>query len=170
MSQKQSSRKFHWQLLFPRRQLQSYAKKKRFWQAFTLWLIKLNLFSSFRLDMTRRYFIMWHNIFNENENEAVEAHILRHRDSKTKSHNIEFPKPKNRDIKIWGQKHHETKTWNLESRCRGFLFLESWCRGFLSSEKTPWNHDVMAYLSLFSMSWWFSPRISMSQFFSFGIS
>ena len=75
--------------------------------------------------MTRRYFIMWYNIFNENENEAVEAHILRHGDSKTKNQNIEFPRPKNRDIKIWGQKHHETKTWNLESRCRGFLFLES---------------------------------------------
>ena len=28
--------------------------------------------------------IMWHNRFSENENEAVEAHIPRHRDSKTK--------------------------------------------------------------------------------------
>ena len=37
----------------------------------------------------------------------------------------------------------------LESRCRGFLVLESRCRGFLSSEKTPWNHDVVAYLSAF---------------------
>ena len=37
----------------------------------------------------------------------------------------------------------------LESRCRGFLVLESRCRGFLSSEKTPWNHDVVAYLSPF---------------------
>ena len=33
----------------------------------------------------------------------------------------------------------------LESRCRGFLVLESRCRGFLSSEKTPWNHDVVTY-------------------------
>ena len=37
----------------------------------------------------------------------------------------------------------------LESRCRGFLVLESRYRGFLSCEKTPWNHDVMAYLSPF---------------------
>ena len=37
----------------------------------------------------------------------------------------------------------------LEYRCRGFLVLESRFRGFLSSEKTPWNHDVMAYLSSF---------------------
>ena len=46
--------------------------------------------------------IMWHNRFSENENEAVEAHIPRHRDSKaekprhgdskTKSHDIEFPR------------------------------------------------------------------------------
>ena len=28
--------------------------------------------------------IMWHNRFTENENEAVEAHIPRHRDSKAK--------------------------------------------------------------------------------------
>ena len=33
----------------------------------------------------------------------------------------------------------------LESWCRGFLVLESRCCGFLSSEKTPWNHDVVAY-------------------------
>ena len=38
---------------------------------------------------------------------------------------------------------------STETRCRGFFILESWCRGFLSSEKIPWNHDVMAYLSLF---------------------
>ena len=36
----------------------------------------------------------------------------------------------------------------LESRCRGFLVLESRCRGFLSPEKTPWNNDFVAYLSL----------------------
>ena len=37
----------------------------------------------------------------------------------------------------------------LESQCLGFLVLESRCRDFLSSEKTPWNHDVVAYLSPF---------------------
>ena len=49
---------------------------------------------------------------------------------------------------------NSTGTWcrgflALESRCCGFLVLESRCRGFLSSEKTPWNHDVVAYLSPF---------------------
>ena len=34
--------------------------------------------------------IMWHNRFNEKESEAVEAHIPRRRDSKTK-------KPRHRD-------------------------------------------------------------------------
>ena len=33
------------------------------------------------------------------------------------------------------------------TRCRGFLVLEYRCRGFLSFKKTPWNHDVVAYLS-----------------------
>ena len=37
----------------------------------------------------------------------------------------------------------------LESQCLGFLVLESRCCDFLSSEKTPWNHDVVAYLSPF---------------------
>ena len=35
------------------------------------------------------------------------------------------------------------------TRCPGFLVLESRCRGFLSPEKTPWNHNVVAYLSSF---------------------
>ena len=51
-----------------------------------------------------------------------------------------------------GQNSTETRCRGflvLESRCRGFLVLESRCRGFLSSEKTPWNHDVVAYLSPF---------------------
>ena len=36
--------------------------------------------------------IMWHNRFSENENEAVEAHIPRHRDSKTKNPRNQVPK------------------------------------------------------------------------------
>ena len=69
--------------------------------------------------------IIWYNRFSENENEAVEAHIPRHRDSKTKkprhretetinpryrdsktffqrrkSHDIEIPIPKNHDIEF----------------------------------------------------------------------
>ena len=31
----------------------------------------------------------------------------------------------------------------LESRCRVFSALESRCRGFSSSEKMPWNHDIV---------------------------
>ena len=58
----------------------------------------------------------------------------------------------------------------LESRCRGFLVLESRCRSFLSSEKMSQNHDVVAYLSHFSMSWCFGLGISMSRFFGLRIS
>ena len=39
--------------------------------------------------------------------------------------------------------------FGLGTRYRGFLVLESRCCGFLSCEKTPWNHDVVAYLSPF---------------------
>ena len=45
--------------------------------------------------------IMWHNRFNESENETVEAHILRHRYSKTK-------KPRHRDSKAKKTRHRET--------------------------------------------------------------
>ena len=47
--------------------------------------------------------IMWHNRFSENENEAVEAHIPRHRDSKTK-------KPRHRDSKAEKPRHGDSKT------------------------------------------------------------
>ena len=49
--------------------------------------------------------IMWHNRFNESENETVEAHILRHRHSKTK-------KPRHRDSKAKKTRHRETETIN----------------------------------------------------------
>ena len=42
--------------------------------------------------------IMWHNRFSENENEAVEAHIPRHRDSKTK-------KPRHRETETINPRH-----------------------------------------------------------------
>ena len=44
-----------------------------------------------------------HNRFSENENEAVEAHIQRHRDSKTK-------KPRHRDSKAAKPRHRDSKT------------------------------------------------------------
>ena len=47
--------------------------------------------------------IMWHNRFSENENEAVEAHMPRHRDSKTK-------KPRHRDSKAEKPRHGDSKT------------------------------------------------------------
>ena len=53
--------------------------------------------------------IMWHNRFSENENEAVEAHIPRHRDSKTK-------KPRHRDSKAKKPRHRETETINPRHR------------------------------------------------------
>ena len=53
--------------------------------------------------------IMWHNRFSENENEAVEAHIPRHRDSKTK-------KPRHRDSKTKKPRHREMETINPRHR------------------------------------------------------
>ena len=53
--------------------------------------------------------IMWHNRFSENENEAMEAHIPRHRDSKTK-------KPRHRDSKAKKLRHRETETINPRHR------------------------------------------------------
>ena len=50
---------------------------------------------------------MWHNRFRQNENEASEAHIPRHRDSKTKIHDIEIPRLKNQDIEIPRLKSHD---------------------------------------------------------------
>ena len=47
--------------------------------------------------------IMCHNRFCENENEAVETHIPRHRDSKTK-------KPRHRDSKTKKPRHRDSKT------------------------------------------------------------
>ena len=46
---------------------------------------------------------MWHNRFIENENETVEAHIPRHRDSKTK-------RPRHRDSKAEKPRHRDPKT------------------------------------------------------------
>ena len=46
-----------------------------------------------------------------------------------------------------GQNSTETRCRGflvLESRCRGFSVLEFRCRSFLSSEKMPWNNDVVA--------------------------
>ena len=47
--------------------------------------------------------IMWHNRFSENKNEAVEAHIPRHRESKIK-------KPRHRDLGTKTPRHRETET------------------------------------------------------------
>ena len=64
--------------------------------------------------------IMWHNRFNENGNEAVEAHIPRHRDSKTffqrtKSHDIKIPRLKNHDIEIPRPESHDIEfLWNSD--------------------------------------------------------
>ena len=59
--------------------------------------------------------IMWHNRFSENENEAVEAHIPRHRDSKTK-------KPRLRDSKAKKPRHRETETINPRHRVPRHFF------------------------------------------------
>ena len=53
--------------------------------------------------------IMWHNRFSENENEAVEAHIPRQWDSKTK-------KPRHRDYKAKKTRNREMETINPRHR------------------------------------------------------
>ena len=53
--------------------------------------------------------IIWHNRFSENEKETVEAHIPRHRDSKTK-------KPRHRDSKTKKPQHRDSKTKKLRHR------------------------------------------------------
>ena len=48
--------------------------------------------------------IMWDKRFSENENEAVEAHIPRRRDSKIK-------KPRHRETETINSRHHDSKTF-----------------------------------------------------------
>ena len=60
--------------------------------------------------------IMWHNRFSENENEAVEAHIPRHRDSKTK-------KPRHRDSKAEKPRHRDSKTKKPRHRVSAEFWL-----------------------------------------------
>ena len=55
---------------------------------------------------------MWHNRFSENENEVVEAHLPRYRDSQTK-------KPQHRDSKAKKPRYRETETinpWDRDSK------------------------------------------------------
>ena len=57
--------------------------------------------------------IMWHNRFSENENEAVETHIPRHRDSKTKKprhRESDEKQPRHRDSKTEKPRHRDSKT------------------------------------------------------------
>ena len=90
--------------------------------------------------------IMWYNRFSEKENEAVEAHIPRHRDSKTKkprhreketvnprhrdsktyfqrtkSHDIEIPRPKSLDIEIPRLKNYDIEIPRPKSHDIKFL-------------------------------------------------
>ena len=48
--------------------------------------------------------IIWYNRFSENENEAVEAHIPQHQDSKTK-------KPRHREMETVNPQHRDSKTF-----------------------------------------------------------
>ena len=67
--------------------------------------------------------IMWHNRFSEKENEVVEAHIPRHRDSKTK-------KPQHRDFKAKKPRHRERETIN------------PWDRDFKTFFPRTKSHDI----------------------------
>ena len=73
----------------------------------------------------------WHNhawffyLHDDNENEAVEAHIPQHQIPipknhdiqipRPKNHEIQIPRPKNRDIGIFGLKHHDIEKWRQTS-------------------------------------------------------
>ena len=70
---------------------------------------------------------MWHNRFSENESEAVDTHIPRHRDSKAifqrmKSHDIEIPRLKNHDIEIPRPTSHDIEfLWNSDPYALRYL-------------------------------------------------
>ena len=77
--------------------------------------------------------ILWHNRFSENENEAVEAHIPRHRDSKTKE-------PQHRDSKAKKPRHKETETINPWHRGSKTFF--QWTKIHDVEIPRPENHDI----------------------------
>ena len=71
--------------------------------------------------------IMWH-IFTENENEAVEAHIPRHWDSKTKKprhRDSKATKPQHRDLGTKTPRHRETETNESRHRDSKAFFLRT---------------------------------------------
>ena len=78
--------------------------------------------------------IMWHNRFSENENEAVEAHIPQHRDSKTKKpwhQDSKTEKPRHRDSKTKKPQHQDSNTkkpWHQETETN-----------------KPWHRDSKAF-------------------------
>ena len=64
-------------------------------------------------ELTMWTLIMWHNRFCQIKNEAVETHIPRHRDSKTKKprhRDSKTKKPRHRDSKTKKPRHRETET------------------------------------------------------------
>ena len=65
---------------------------------------------------------MWHNRFSESENEAMDAHIPRHRDSKTK-------KPRHQDSKATKPRRRETETINPRNRDFKIFFQKTKSRG-----------------------------------------
>ena len=77
--------------------------------------------------------VMWHNRFIENENDAVEAHIPRHRDFKTK-------KPRHRDSKAKKPRHRETETINPRHRDSKTFFQGTKCHNIGIPRLK--NHDI----------------------------
>ena len=76
---------------------------------------------------------MWHNRFIENENDAVEVHIPRHRDSKTK-------KPRHRDSKAKKPRHWVTETINPRHRDSKTFFQGTKCHNIGIPRLK--NHDI----------------------------
>ena len=103
---------------------------------------------------------MWHNRFRQNENEASEAHIPRHRDSKTK-------KPWHRDSKAEKPGHRDSKTKKSRHRVSAefwplcpLIFYTSCgsCSSSLVSlevfpqHKSCWSCRQLLYVTLFFIS------------------
>ena len=85
--------------------------------------------------------IMWHNRFSENKSEAVEPHIPRHRDSKTKKPrhpDSKTKKPQHQDSKTKKPRHRNSKTKKPRHR---ETETNKWFQGVFSEDKKPRHRD-----------------------------
>ena len=86
--------------------------------------------------------IMWYNRFSENENEAVEEHIPRHRDSKTKKPRHLETETINHDMGI--PRHLFRWQKATTSRFQGWKTMTSIFQGQKATTQLRWNSDPYA--------------------------